>query len=92
MDFASVAWWAYVLTGVLGIGFGALQCFLMQRAALGERPHKWLYAVKFGLWAAALVVLALLAIPLLLAFVVASTATLAVGTLLVYRRAQKEAR
>jgi len=92
MDFASVAWWAYLLAASAGAGFGVLQSLLMKRALLGEQPKKWLYAVKVLLWTAALVVMALISIPLLLAFVVIASITLIIASMLLYRKAQKGAR
>jgi hypothetical protein len=92
MDFASVAWWAYGLAVLAGAGFGVLQSMLMKRALLGDNPQKGLYAVKFILWAAALVVAALISIPLLLAFVVAASVTLVFVSLRIYKKTQKGAR
>lgn len=92
MDFASVAWWAYALSGVVGIGFGVLQSLFVKWAAMGEHPHKWLYALKFALWAVSLAVFALISIPLLLVFTVVATVTLLAGSAMLYRKAMKEAR
>ena len=92
MDFASVAWWAYLLGALGGLLFGLLQSLLVKRAVLGEHPRKWLYAVKFGVWALALTGLALLSLPVLLVFVVAATVTQVIGSMVAYQKAQKEAR
>lgn len=92
MDFASVAWWLYALFAAIGLGFGILQSWLMKLAAMGDRPRKWLYAVKFALWAVVLVVLALYSLPLLVVTVAAATLSLLIGSALMYMKAQREAR
>jgi len=91
MDFAGIAWWAYLLAASAGAGFGVLQSLIMKRALLEEQAKKWLYAVKYALWAVALAVMALVSIPLLLVFVVAASITLVIVSLLIYRKAQKGA-
>ncbi len=92
MDFAQVAWWAYLAAGAAGAGFGVLQSLLMKRALLGEKPKKGLYAVKLLLWAAALTGMAFISVPLLLAFVAAASVTLIAVSFLLYQRSQKGAR
>ena len=92
MDFSGIEWWAYVLTAAGGLVFGILQGRLMKWAFLAKRPHPWIYGIKLLLWALALVGFALMSIPLLLVFVVASTITLGVSSAVFYHKAQKEAR
>ena len=92
MDFSGIAWWAYLVGAVAGAGFGVLQSMLLRSAMLAEPPRKWLYAVKYVLWAAALTVMALISVPLLLVFAVAASITLIVGSALLYRKVQREAR
>ncbi|NLI20376.1 MAG: hypothetical protein GX418_02325 [Clostridiales bacterium] len=92
MDFSSVTWWGYGLIALAGLGFGLLQNRLMRRASLGDRPRRWLFPVKLGLWAGALIVLALVSLPLLVVFVAVSTLTLIGGLIPLYREARKEAR
>ena len=82
----------YVLTALGGLGFGAFQSWLVKRAAMGEKPRGWLYGLKFALWAAALAGVALISLPLLIVFVVAASLSLLVGSIIMYLRAQKEAR
>ena len=91
MDFASVAWWGYAIVAVLGILFGILQSVMMRGALMGETPRKWLYAVKLALWGAVLVILAVISLPLLVAFVPAASLTMLVGSAILYRKAQREA-
>ena len=55
MNFTNVAWWAYAIAAAVGLSFGFLQSRLVKWATMGEHPRKWLYAVKFGLWALVLV-------------------------------------
>lgn len=92
MDFASVAWWAYGIVALCGILFGLLQSLLMRKALMGETPRKWLYAVKLGLWGVILVILAVISLPLLVAFVPAASVTMLAGSVILYRKAQREAR
>lgn len=92
MNFAGIAWWAYLLTAMAGVGFGLVQGLLMKRAVLGDKPKKWLYFVKSFLWVAALVIMALISIPLLLVFTIASSITLLTISALLYRKSQKGAR
>ena len=92
MDFSGIEWWAYVLTAAGGLVFGILQGRLMKWAYLAQCPHPWMFGIKFLLWALALVGLALISVPLLLVFVVASTITLGVSSAVFYHKAQKEAR
>ena len=92
MDFASVIWWAYVLTVIAGLGFGAFQSILMKKAMLGKKTRNWLYFVKLLLWAAVLAALAFISLPLLIVFVGAASLTMIIGSMLIYRRAQREAR
>ncbi len=87
MDFASVAWWAYLLIIPAAIGFGVLQSLLMKRAALGDKPKKGLFVLKLVLWTVALLITALIAIPLLLVFAVVASATMIIITALLYRKA-----
>lgn len=72
-------WWSYVLAATLGIGFGCLQIWLLKIAIQGEGEKKWLLAVKFLLWAVALLVFALIGIPLLLVFVACGTVSMLCG-------------
>ena len=92
MDFASIALWAYMLTAVFGLCFGVLHSILLKHAVFTKEPRKWLYGVKFVLWAAALVIMALVSLPLLIVFVVAASITLLFGSVIFYHKAQKEAR
>ena len=92
MDFTSVAWWAYAIAAVTGLGFGILQSQLVKWAALGDKARKWLYAVKFGLWVLALIGFALISLPLLVVFIAVGSLSLLVGSALIYRKAQREAR
>ena len=91
MDFSSIAWWAYCITALAGLTFGVLQSRMIQSAVLGKQPRKWLYAVKLGLWAVALLVMAMISLPLLIVFVVIASITMLVGSALLYHKAQKEA-
>ena len=92
MDFTGIVWWAYIVTGIAGIGFGILQSLVMKHAVLGAQPRQWLYVVKLALWAVALGVMALISVALLLVFAVVASITLVIGSALIYHRAQKEAR
>ena len=92
MDFTNVPLLHYVLTALGGLGLGAFQSWLVKRAAMGEKPRSWLYALKFALWAAALAGVALISLPLLIVFVVTASLSLLVGSIIMYLRAQKEAR
>lgn len=92
MNFAGIALGAYMITAVVGLCFGVLQSILLKQAVFVKEPRKWLYGVKFGLWAVALVIMALISLPLLIVFVVAASITLLVGSAFFYHRAQKEAR
>lgn len=92
MDFAGVAWWLYAIVAAVGIGFGVLQSGLLKWASMGRKPRRWLFALKFALWAGALVALAFWSLPLLVVFVAASSLALLVGSALIYRKAQREAR
>ena len=92
MDFASIVWWAYLITALAGLGFGVLQCILLKYAVFAQPPRRWMYAIKFGLWALALVVMALVSLPLLVVFAVAASITLLVGSAWLYIKAQREAR
>ncbi|MCE5342137.1 MAG: hypothetical protein LLF96_00920 [Eubacteriales bacterium] len=92
MDFANIAWWAYLLTTLAGLGFGFFQSLLMKRAVLGEKPQRWLFALKAALWIAALVLMALVSIPLLLVFVVVASLMLLIVSLRMFLKTQKGAR
>jgi len=92
MDFSSITWWGYAIVVAIGVGFGILQSVMMRGAMLGDKPRKWLYAVKLLLWAVALVVMAIISLPLLVVFVAVASLTLLIGTAIVYRKAQREAR
>lgn len=90
MDFSKVPWFLYLVAALTGIGFGALQGWLMKRAVLDEPPRRWLFFLKVGLWAVALVVWAMVSIPLLLAFTVTATLALLSVTWSLYRLARKK--
>lgn len=92
MDFAGVAWWLYAIVATVGIGFGILQSGLLKSASMGEKPRRWLFALKFALWAGALVAFAFWSLPLLVAFVAAASLSLLIGSALIFRKAQREAR
>jgi O-antigen/teichoic acid export membrane protein len=83
-------WWSYGLAVVGGIGFGFLQLLLLRKSMLGQDRHKWLIAVKFLLWGAALAAVALISVILLLVFTVTATLTLLCGAWLLLRKARKE--
>lgn len=90
MDFSKVPWFLYVVAALTGIGFGALQGWIMKRAVLVEHPRPWLFFLKVGLWAAALAGWALFSIPLLLAFTVAATLALLGVTWSLYALSRKK--
>ena len=83
-------WWGYGLAIAGGIGFGYLQIWLLRKSLQGEGPLKWLIAVKFFLWTAALVALAMVSISLLLVFAVTASVTLLGGSWLLFRKTQGE--
>ena len=91
-SFAAMPWWGYLLGALAGLGFGVLQVWLLRLSVLGEPPRKWLFAVKYALWAAALVVAGALSVPLLLAFAAAATATQLAGACVSYQKARKDAK
>jgi hypothetical protein len=91
MSFVGIAWWAYLLTVLAGLGLGALQSLLLKRAVLEEQPKMWLFAAKVLLWAAALVITAFLSIPMLVVLAAVSSATYVVVSMGIYRRIRKEA-
>lgn len=86
----AVPWWGFGLTGLAAVGFGALQVLLMRRATRGGTPKPWLFAVKFLLWAVALVTMGFISIPLLVLFALIGTVILLCGTAMAYHRAQRE--
>jgi len=92
MNFASVEPWAYMLIAVVGLCFGVLQSVLLKYAVYAKQPRKWFFAIKFGLWAIALLVVALISLLLLVVFAGVSSITLLVASALLYHNAQKEAR
>jgi hypothetical protein len=92
MDFAGIVWWQYALVAAVGIGFGVLQSGLFKWALTGKHHRKWLFALKFVLWGGALLALAFWSLPLLVVFVAAASLSLLVGSALIYRKAQREAR
>jgi hypothetical protein len=92
VNFTNVAWWAYAIAAAVGLSFGFFQSRLVKWATMGEHPRKWLYAVKFGLWALALIGFALISLPLLVVFVAVGSLSLLVSSALIYRKAQREAR
>ena len=92
MDFSGIAWWAYGATALAGLAFGILQSLLVKSAVMGKQPRHWLYPLKLGLWAAALLIMGLISPPLLVVFAVVASITLLVGSAIFFRKAQKEAR
>ena len=90
MEFSTIPWYLYLVAALTGIGFGALQAWLMKRAVLDEKPHRWLFFLKVGLWAAALAGWAMASIPLLLAFTLTATLALLSVTWSLYRLARKK--
>ena len=91
MDFAiswaaRPLWWlCYAGAALLGAGLGLLQLWLTRRAAQGRYA---LFALKFGLWLAALVGAALISVPLCLVLALTATVTMLLGFGL-WRRKQK---
>lgn len=81
-----------MLAATLGIGFGCLQIWLLKSAVQGEGAKKWLLAVKFLLWAVALLVFALISIPLLLVFVACGTVSMLCGMGWMYQKNRKGAK
>ncbi|MEG0741012.1 MAG: hypothetical protein RSC91_11825 [Clostridia bacterium] len=90
--FATMPWWGYALAALAGIGFGALQIWLLRLAAVGSKPRGWLLAVKLLGWLLAFVVLGILSVPLLLAFAFTATCAQLVSAVIGYQKSRKEAK
>lgn len=85
-------WWSYGLAGLLGIAFGCVQIWFLRKAIQTESPKQWLIAVKFLLWAAALLAFAFVSIALLITFAVCATLAMLVGCCWLFQKARKEAK
>lgn len=86
----ALPWWAFVLAGMGGIGFGAFQVWLLMRAIGTSRPRYGLIVIKLLLWSMALVGMGFISIPLLLLFVACASFTLLAGCMAVYQKAKQE--
>ncbi|MEG2949103.1 MAG: hypothetical protein RR946_00290 [Clostridia bacterium] len=89
--FAAMPWWGYALGALAGVGFGALQVWLLKLSIAPPKPRIGLFITKFVLWLIALVVWVLLSPPLLIAFVIAASITQFAGAGVSYQKARKEA-
>ena len=89
--FSQTPWWGYLICAVLAVVFGVLQAALLSRAVFDKPPRRWLLAVKLALWAAAFTLSALVSIPVLLVFALASTLSMLCRALFIAQKARKEA-
>jgi hypothetical protein len=89
MDFAGIAWWAYLLAGIAGVVLGGAQSLLMKRAVLTGKSGKGLYVLKYVIWVAAILGMGLISLPLMVVFVATGSVTMLVVSFLLYRGIRK---